>query len=105
MWIGTVTGSRFSYLSHHLRPGWLSRVIDWTVHAVTTAEFYRDANKQRNTRGTSSLARSYLDDVALMFQKMRIVYATLDNDNEEEFELQVSCLHNTSFCTTSLGVW
>lgn len=80
------------FISLSYRPGWLSRAIDWTVHAVTTAEFYRDANKQGNARGTSSLARSYLDDVALMFQKMRIVYATLDNDNEEEFELQVSCL-------------
>ncbi|RUS19527.1 hypothetical protein BC938DRAFT_475719 [Jimgerdemannia flammicorona] len=67
-------------------PGWLMRVIDWTVHSVTAAEFYRDASRQRSGKGTSSLAKSYLDDVTLMFQKVRIVYATLDNNNDAEDE-------------------
>lgn len=93
------------------KPGWLGRSIHWCTHLVTASEFYRDtsldaseltayqrseidandamANLQRNT---------HLDDVAMMFQRLRMVYATissrLDGDYDSiDFDRPVSVLH------------
>ncbi|KAI9265078.1 hypothetical protein BDA99DRAFT_536570 [Phascolomyces articulosus] len=100
------------------RPGWLSRAIDWATQPVATAEFFRDTNHNNNNnndddidevetnspsstpddrkaaaaaaRTSAILHHHYLDDVTLMFQRIRITYAMtvdqLENETNEVLE-------------------
>ncbi|KAI8150027.1 hypothetical protein BJV82DRAFT_585517 [Fennellomyces sp. T-0311] len=78
------------------RPGWLSRAIDWATQPVATAEFFRDANnadspeRKAAVRSSAVLHHHYLDDVTLMFQRIRITYAMtvdqLENESNETLD-------------------
>ncbi|KAI9498941.1 hypothetical protein BDB00DRAFT_867011 [Zychaea mexicana] len=77
------------------RPGWLSRALDWATQPVATSEFFRDANSNNNNDDASSekkatartstiLHHHFLDDVTLMFQRIRITYAMTVDQLENE---------------------
>ncbi|KAL0094828.1 hypothetical protein F4703DRAFT_1040931 [Phycomyces blakesleeanus] len=72
------------------RPGWLTRSIEWATQPVATAELYLDSEKMtspweaassdgengpRMPRTSVMLHNTFLDDVTLMFEKIRIVHA------------------------------
>ncbi|KAG0164530.1 hypothetical protein DFQ30_009814 [Apophysomyces sp. BC1015] len=68
------------------RPGWLTRAIEWATQPITMAEYISD-NQQEQSGETSTekqitiytsanLHQHFMDDVTLMFQRLRIVYAT-----------------------------
>ncbi|KAJ2959492.1 hypothetical protein NQZ79_g5101 [Umbelopsis isabellina] len=93
------------------KPGWLGRSIEWCTHLVTTSEFYRDTSLdaseltayQRSDIDANDVMEdlqrnTHLDDVAMMFQRLRMVYATtssrLDGDFESvDFDRPVSVLN------------
>lgn len=80
-------------------PGWLSRAIEWCTHMVAVSEFYQDTSiDNQDTIGDvsgnnagmdifNSVQHSgYLDDVSLMFQRLRMVYATLTSRLDGDFD-------------------
>lgn len=80
-------------------PGWLGRAIEWCTHIVPVYEFYRDTSLDaNNTPGdpsnngmgldmfSSAQPTGYLDDVSLMFQRMRMVYATVSSRLDGDFD-------------------
>ncbi|CAM0142871.1 unnamed protein product [Umbelopsis sp. WA50703] len=93
------------------KPGWLGRSIEWCTHLVTTSEFYRDTSLdaseltayQSSDVGANNVIadldrNTHLDDVARMFQRLRMVYATassrLEGDFDSvDFDRPVSVLH------------
>lgn len=76
------------------RPGWLSRAIDWATQAVATSELYLDmevnADNKKAAHESAILNETYLDDVSLIFQRLRVVYAMaidkLEPDSEDVFD-------------------
>lgn len=80
--------SRFFCNTTH-RPGWLSRALEWATQGMSTSELYRDANNDGNdrkslTRNSAALRHHFLDDISLMFQRFRIVYAMAVDHLEAE---------------------
>ncbi|KAI7868550.1 hypothetical protein BDF14DRAFT_1791460, partial [Spinellus fusiger] len=81
------------------RPGWLKRVIDWSTQPVATAELFMDSEqlllptenregdtetRNKSTRTSALLRNSFLDDVAMMFEMIRLVYTmTMDQVSKE----------------------
>ncbi|KAG2182852.1 hypothetical protein INT44_005833 [Umbelopsis vinacea] len=82
------------------RPGWLSRSIDWCTHILPASDLYRFASMDgQDTTGDFSNSISaadnhnnaqhniLLDDVSMMFQRLRILYANVSSQVEGDFDV------------------
>ncbi|KAI9323892.1 hypothetical protein BX666DRAFT_1891447 [Dichotomocladium elegans] len=82
----------FCNITH--RPGWLTRAIEWAIQPVATLELFQDTNdnsslsdrESSSYRTSAVLQKRYLDDVSLMFQRLRLLYAT----SVDQFEAEVA---------------
>src|SRR5436305_4693836 len=73
------------------RPGWLTRIIYWMVHSLPRTVIYRDSmsfnSNQSNPFATQSeleVNNNQLNEVKFIFQRIRVVYATLNDWNSSE---------------------
>lgn len=82
------------------RPGWLSRSIDWCTHILPASDLYRFSTTDgQETTGDFAnnipAADSHgntqhhvlLDDVSMMFQRLRILYANVSSQVEGDFDV------------------
>ncbi|CAG8443207.1 2888_t:CDS:10 [Ambispora leptoticha] len=92
------------------RPGWLSRMIDWLISSTPGSVIYRDsvlsgfegANKQKNDPFAElRINEDQLDEVEMIFHRIRVVYATLDDrtsvdgDKDEMLDVPVPIIPKT----------
>ncbi|KAI8584187.1 hypothetical protein K450DRAFT_276562 [Umbelopsis ramanniana AG] len=82
------------------RPGWLSRSIEWCTHILPASDLYRFASMDgQDTTGDFAYNFSaedhhnngqqniLLDDVSMMFQRLRILYANVSSQVEGDFDV------------------
>ncbi|KAF7725974.1 hypothetical protein EC973_009120 [Apophysomyces ossiformis] len=62
------------------RPGWLTRVLEWATQPIVLPGTHFEASDE----AAAQLHQQLLDDVTLMFQRLRIVYATAVDQFETE---------------------
>ncbi|CAG8440635.1 13586_t:CDS:10 [Ambispora gerdemannii] len=92
------------------RPGWLSRMIDWLINSTPGTVIYRDSmlggtNQQPNnpfaTLAELRIDEDQLDEVEMIFHRIRVVYATLDDwtsvdgDKDEMLDVPVPVIPKT----------
>ena len=73
---------------YYFRPGWLTRVIDWTIYSspiVPRDSTLLDLSENPfTTQSESEGDNNQLSEVEFMFQRIRVVYATLDDWNSSD---------------------
>ncbi|CAG8564091.1 484_t:CDS:10 [Funneliformis caledonium] len=78
------------------RPGWLTRIIDWMIHSSPRTIIYRDSmlsdlnqSNQNNpfvTQSELEMDKNYLNEVEFIFERIRVVYATIDGWNSSDHD-------------------
>ncbi|RIA93880.1 hypothetical protein C1645_873837 [Glomus cerebriforme] len=80
------------YCKTTYRPGWLTRIINWMVHSSPGTAIYRDSvlpDLSQNPFATQSdleVNNNQLSEVEFIFQRIRVVYATLDDWNSSDID-------------------
>ncbi|CAG8439047.1 1095_t:CDS:10 [Acaulospora morrowiae] len=68
------------------RPGWLSKIVDWLILSAPGKDIYRDLLINGDLSSNLDVDPNQLSEVELIFQRVKVVYATLDDWTSADLE-------------------